>query len=64
MFAPLLMAGLVAVTLSARRTQEKIDDAMNAKIRAEGMDRSQATRAGSTSAQRQLGNAALMIGDR
>jgi hypothetical protein len=44
MFAPLLMAGLVAVTLTARQSQEKIDDAMNGKILAEGMNRSQIMR--------------------
>ena len=43
MFAPLLAAGLVAVTVTAQ-SPEKIDAAMNAKIRAEGMDRSQIMR--------------------
>ena len=43
MFAPLLAAGLVAVTVTAQ-SPEKIDTAMNAKIRAEGMDRSQIMR--------------------
>ncbi|MFI5177364.1 MAG: M20/M25/M40 family metallo-hydrolase [Vicinamibacterales bacterium] len=44
MFVPLLMAGLVAVTLTARQLQEKVDDAMNGKIIAEGMNRSQIMR--------------------
>ncbi len=43
MFAPLLVVGLVAITVSAQ-APEKIDAAMNAKIRAEGMDRSQIMR--------------------
>jgi hypothetical protein len=43
MFAPLLAAGLVAVTVTAQ-SPEKIDAAINAKIRAEGMDRSQIMR--------------------
>ena len=43
MFAPLLAAGLAAVTVTAQ-SPEKIDAAMNAKIRAEGMDRSQIMR--------------------
>jgi len=40
---PLLAAGL-AVTVVAQAPVERIDDAMNAKIRAEGMDRSQIMR--------------------
>lgn len=43
MFAPLLATGLVAVSVTAQ-SPEKVDAAMNAKIRAEGMDRSQIMR--------------------
>jgi carboxypeptidase Q len=39
LFVPLLALSFV-VTLSARQATEKIDDAMNAKIKSEGMDKS------------------------
>src|SRR5262245_21532633 len=43
MLVPLLTVGLV-VTVVAQTVPERIDDAMNTKIRAEGMDRSQIMR--------------------
>ena len=43
--APALVCGLLAVALAAQQSgTEKIDTAMNAKIRAEGLDRSQVMR--------------------
>jgi hypothetical protein len=44
MIAPLLVAGALIGTLAAQQPQEKIDAAMNARIRAEGMDHSQIMR--------------------
>jgi hypothetical protein len=44
MFAPLLVLGLVVVAPAAQVPAEKIDAAMNARIRKEGMDNSQIMR--------------------